>query len=1007
MVSLQNSQRFLLKATYVPTNAPASQPAQTSRTVEKVAMIRQLNLQAAELVTLAKNEKVTGLKVDLTTAKNIPFEDKNVALLDVVKPLVSNISSGSTKKYAPMLMHFSLDQINTFGQAVAAQRQAAAKVATTALTDIRDTFQLANPKASINDAAAIKFALKKQSPSLLQLQKIAVEHMSGTALNLMAAPQTAVDLVSGISSAAASALNVVNGFLDRFKVEPVGRLHLERIEMTPVGIEHGELVHSVPLTPQETVNISHREWSTTTQTFENIVSDSFTGFSEQGVTDKTDIAQATTNESRQQSSMDVNGNVSASYSGAGFSVTASTGIDYNTHSDDFKSVKDSLAHSVAVTRSASARTRKDHRTSFRVSSVAGTEDLAVQVLTNPTANAIRVDYYQLMRKWRVDLIRYGLRMTYDIVVPNPGNDLAQKVMALYVLNQQIAVGYQFNLHIADITVDNWMDYEQAYGVTLDSPPADPFEAMQTGTFVTSIDKFTFGPIEIDLPDDYAVTGGHFHAQVHIGDGDYGSNHRAQVNLTGENAGAGTSPRDAGGQFQAKDGVLEVDLTTNTVVGRVGKVSLMYNYYNVESGGFVLSVQASPTKESIGAWQAKVWGQIRDADIAAYNANLTLLTNQKTTLQAELDLFDALTLRRMEREEIMKSVLQWLFGPSFQLQPGALDELLTNPQDVIFAAGDNDAWQTVLQYGEFIKYIHNAIEWENVLYFPYPYFWDSTQRWPFKLFLVHPDPEHRSFLRAGCARVVLTIRPGFEQSFAQFMETYSLDTILASNHPYVSIGNEIRNFAMTNYEAIPPANPDKNVRPLLFPEQRKAWSDMQKIILLIEAYNTGKHTTTLTAAIAGPGSQQVIPVSMLGIEYGTTLTIDTDNNQETVTVTATTNASFTATFLQAHPVGVAVLIDADVKLYPTALNDLAAFTGGTPLPLTDPWGAPFIYQCPGIHGDYDLSSLGKDGLVGGDDLDADITSWAEGSVVSTWFEYTPTSALDVVINSNLTTVAVPA
>ncbi len=43
------------------------------------------------------------------------------------------------------------------------------------------------------------------------------------------------------------------GFEDRFKITPVGILHLERLEMTPVGVERGELVLSVPLTAKDTV----------------------------------------------------------------------------------------------------------------------------------------------------------------------------------------------------------------------------------------------------------------------------------------------------------------------------------------------------------------------------------------------------------------------------------------------------------------------------------------------------------------------------------------------------------------------------------------------------------------------------------------------------------------------------------------------------------------------------------------------------------------------------------
>jgi len=41
---------------------------------------------------------------------------------------------------------------------------------------------------------------------------------------------------------------------------------------------------------------------------------------------------------------------------------------------------------------------------------------------------------------------------------------------------------------------------------------------------------------------------------------------------------------------------------------------------------------------------------------------------------------------------------------------------------------------------------------------------------------------------------------------------------------------------------------------------------------------------------------------------------------------------------------------------------------------DPWGARYIYKAPGDHGEYDLSSLGSDGKVGGEGEAADVNSW---------------------------------
>src|SRR6266496_6750066 len=101
-------------------------------------------------------------------------------------------------------------------------------------------------------------------------------------------------------------------------------------------------------------------------------------------------------------------------------------------------------------------------------------------------------------------------------------------------------------------------------------------------------------------------------------------------------------------------------------------------------------------------------------------------------------------------------------------------------------------------------------------------------------------------------------------------------------------------------------------------------------------------------------------------------------------------------------------------YPSALTDLQSLVPYTdPLginqkinsvPLQDPWTHNYVYTFPGQYGDYDLVSYGADGNPGGTGEDADITSWAEASLTATWYEYTPTSALDISINTVLAELA---
>ena len=205
--------------------------------------------------------------------------------------------------------------------------------------------------------------------------------------------------------------------------EPVGLLDLEKLNFIPAGIERGELVHSVPLSPGEEVNISHKEWSNTSEEFQRIVTDYMEGFSEEGVAEKSDMAQSTN--SQQQHTNGYNLGVTASGGYGPVNITASAA--YNASEASSRSEQTSINHSINITRKASSRVTKEHKITFKVASASGTEDQAVRKIKNPFPDkATRLDYYQLIRKWKVELVRYGVRLTYDITIPEPGSESSVK-----------------------------------------------------------------------------------------------------------------------------------------------------------------------------------------------------------------------------------------------------------------------------------------------------------------------------------------------------------------------------------------------------------------------------------------------------------------------------------------------------------------------------------------------------------------------------------------------------
>jgi general secretion pathway protein G len=77
---------------------------------------------------------------------------------------------------------------------------------------------------------------------------------------------------------------------------------------------------------------------------------------------------------------------------------------------------------------------------------------------------------------------------------------------------------------------------------------------------------------------------------------------------------------------------------------------------------------------------------------------------------------------------------------------------------------------------------------------------------------------------------------------------------------------------------------------------------------------------------------------------------------------------------------------DVGRYPTTQEGLGAlvtnpgisnwdgpYLNKKDVPI-DPWGKPYVYQCPGTHGEYDLYSYGLDGTPGGEGENKDVLSW---------------------------------
>ncbi len=164
-----------------------------------------------------------------------------------------------------------------------------------------------------------------------------------------------------------------------------------------------------------------------------------------------------------------------------------------------------------MTSKAAARVRKERKVTIETQSTVGHEDTTTRTILNPSAtDSMRVDYFSMMRRWRVRLLQYGLRMTYDIAVPEPGATLREAHAQLAALDLQTSTPFAFALKATEVTVKNYSDLAATYGVSVPEPPQD-WMNQRIGGAVQGLgelgkdESWHFYELTLDVPDGYFIS----------------------------------------------------------------------------------------------------------------------------------------------------------------------------------------------------------------------------------------------------------------------------------------------------------------------------------------------------------------------------------------------------------------------------------------------------------------------------------------------------------------------
>lgn len=576
----------------------------------------------------------------------------------------------------------------------------------------------------------------------------------------------------------------VKGHLTGRQLQPLGILHLEQLVITPREVERGELMYSLPLAPRERVTLSHKEWSLRQEEYSRFVQDHFENYSEQGVAEKTDIAVSSKSETEHSKTL------SMSQPSAPGGATVAERVDAQPASVDVtketQSQEQSRRDTREITQKASALTIRDQKISFTVSTVSGSSDFTSRLYENHRDDKVMVvDYFRRMRKWHHQLFRTGVRLTYDVVLPDPGRRLRERWRAVAAIDARLATDFRFELSpgerstggalsalvvnqtlptfaiasaafatitndIEKMSVEDIERTARSYSVSL--PPApNTLTGVEETKAITEVpapgrNSVSFS-LALAIPADYRPVrlwiGGRLAVSPPGSDEQY---------LIGDYW-------DRTVTVLADEKVIARPFSVPDSESTSQKLSVDFIAYHGATGEARAFATLIPTPDAWRKWRSQAFLLIRQGAVNRWNEQREMLRQQRAALLKELNAPDALALRRMEREQVMFLVLEWLF-PEFGQSAEVYQAL---------AANKPTAWQAVLEYGEYAKFVHDAIDWDRILVLLYPYFWDRPENHADKLYLDHPDGTHREFLRAGACRVVLAIKPGFEEEVISLLD----------------------------------------------------------------------------------------------------------------------------------------------------------------------------------------------------------------------------------------------
>jgi hypothetical protein len=548
-----------------------------------------------------------------------------------------------------------------------------------------------------------------------------------------------------------------------FGVKQLGIADYKKVEQTVHCYVEGEVAHIENIMAREYKEKSTRRLRKSENTSTSSAESESEQLSDTTSTDRFEMQSEVAKVMQQSRDFSAN----ASVSGTKFGITVNAGANFATHNSKEQSTRAAITQAKDITQRAMDRVVSRVKEERIEKIIEEFEENNKHGFDNTKGDKHVVGVYRWVDKiYKNQIFNFGKRLMFEFMIPEPaklhylGMKESKDSNAGKVLVKPIdpRTATQMTIATSAFVGENQAKYWAAfYNAEIEPMPAEYiYSGKSYADTKVGADECYSKSENLEIKEGYTAV----NANTFIyGVWDTDSRQRHSIGLTVGNAFRFMNEQRYDFSYENSFALSNIE----------GFLPISYQVLNYHAFNISVTVKLQRTYALLSQWQLQTFNAI----IKAYEKALAQYEDELAEQQAVAQTIKGTNpgfYRDIENMVLRKNCISYLINqnPAAKLTYGK-QMYKTAGQDS-FTGYEVDVTKTLDDYTAFAKFLEQAFEWNIMSYYFYPFYWGNKADWPTLYQYDNNDPVFRSFMQSGLARVVVTVRPGFEDAVRFYMQT---------------------------------------------------------------------------------------------------------------------------------------------------------------------------------------------------------------------------------------------